>query len=524
MRRVGLIAALMASVVLMGAWIASAPPASNPDGRYHLVSIWCAEGTNETDCIEIPGDEFRVLVPRILGNVSCYAYEPLKTAACTNDFTGAEGNVLAPVPNGNIDSARPELYYRTMYRLKGDEFLPSVTRMRAANAAAGILLFTLTSLLAAPSVRRGLHGAWLLTSVPLGVWLLSTTNTGAWMIAGMGTAWANLLTATDRDAPAWRRAAAALLAVLGAAMAFGARTEAAAPIVAASGAALILRAPSLRRTLSRLSVGTVVRIGVVVLGVLALGAAAIVLLPDTARLANPFASFVAGLETLESRRAGNPLLHLLLTMPTLLLGGLGIGWGLGWIDVLVPVSVGAIVFGLWSAMLLAGLSRATRRQAAAVAFLGAITIAFPTYTLAVNGVFVGEVFQPRMFVILLYLVVGFALLDESGTPWRATRSRRIALVGALSLAHAHLLHQNTRRYVTGLRPEIYFDLSRDGEWWWQSYPIGPTTNWVLGSLAFVVVAWALSAALGTPRGRIVEPGARPRTRTVPPVPRTPTRP
>jgi hypothetical protein len=350
---------------------------------------------------------------------------------------------------------------------------------------------------APPSVRRGLHGAWLLTSVPLGVWLLSTTNTGAWMIAGVGTAWANLLTATDREAPVWRRSLAAVLAAIGALMGMGARTEAAVPIAAFVVAVLILRTPSVRDALERLGPRRAL-LGAAVVGaaLIALTLVVTTLLPETARVSDPTAGLASGLERLEARGAGNPLLHLLLTVPSLLAGALGIGWGLGWIDVLVPVHVGFTVFGIWSAMLATGLARATRRQVAAVTLLGAVTVAFPTFTLAVNGLFVGEEFQPRHYVILLYLVIGFALIDESGATWRATRPRRLALVMALALAHSHLLHQNTRRYVTGLRSEIYFDLARDAEWWWLSYPLGPTGNWIAGSLAFAVVAWYLSGSLG----------------------------
>ena len=490
------VAALISSFVLMAAWIASAPPGSNPDGGFHLVSIWCAEGTNDTDCLAIPGEPDFVLIPRDIGVSSCYAYNPLRTAACTQEFADSDASLFSRSGSANLSGSRPQLYYRAMHLLKGDEFLPSVTRMRAANALAGIVLFALTSLLATPSVRRGLHGAWLFTSVPLGIWLLSTTNTGAWMIAGVGTAWANLLTATDPHAPRWRRVSAAVLAALGALMGLGARTEAAVPVLAAAAAVAVLRAPTVRDVLARLEARSWLRITAGALSLVVLATVVLVLLPDSARVSNPLTSFFDGLEMLRNRQAGNPLLHLLLTMPSLLMGGLGIGWGLGWIDVLIPVSVGGIAFGLWSGMLLAGLSRATRRQVVAVGLLGAVAIAFPTFTLAVNGLFVGQQFQPRMFVVLLYFIIGFAMLDESGHAWRATRSRRIAMVAALGLAHSHLLHQNTRRYVTGLRPEIYFDLSRDAEWWWQIYPIGPTTNWILGSVAFVVVAWVLSAALG----------------------------
>jgi hypothetical protein len=513
-RPTGVAAALLAAAIMLMTWIASAPPASNPDGRFHLVSIWCAQGTNDTDCIAIPGDDERVLVPRIIANVDCFAFQPLRTAACTREFADSGPEVLAPVQKANLDGARPDLYYRTMHLLKGPDFLASVTRMRVANAATGILLFALTSVLAPPSVRRGLHGAWLLTSLPLGIWLLSTTNTGAWMIAGVGTAWANLLTATTREAPVWRRSLAAVLAALGALMGMGARTEAAVPIAALVIAVLILRTPSMRRTIARYGsrrvlLGVAVSFAALVL----LALAVTMLLPETARVSDPTAGLSQGLEQLRARGAGNPLLHLLLTVPSLLAGGLGVGWGLGWIDVLVPVHVGVTVFGLWSAMIVTGLARATRRQIAAVAFLGAVAVAFPTFTLAINGLFVGEEFQPRHYVILLYLAIGFALIDDSGAPWRATRSRRVALVAGLALAHAHLLHQNTRRYVTGLRSEIYFDLGRDAEWWWLSYPLGPTANWILGSLAFAVVAWHLSGTLGwsgalrldRPQRRVTQP-------------------
>ncbi len=501
-RRSGFIAALLAAGALMVAWIASAPPASNPDGRFHLVSIWCSQGANDTDCVEIPGDPDRVLVPRFIGNVDCYAYQPLRTAACTLEFVNSDLNIVSAVDKANLNGARPDLYYRTMYRLKGDNFLASVTRMRVANAATGILLFVLTSLLATPPVRRALHGAWLFTSLPLGIWLLSTTNTGAWMIAGVGTAWANLLTATDRQAPPGRRVAAGLLAALGAIMGMGARTEAVIPIAASIVAVLLLRIPPARAWMSSLSPRRVViSAALLATSVLALVAAA-VFLPETARVTDPLNGLMTGLERLRERGAGNPLLHLFLTVPSLLAGGLGIGWGLGWIDVLIPVHIGTTILGAWGAALFLGIANATRRQAAVVAGLLAVTFVFPVFTLAINGLFVGEEFQPRHYVILLYLVLGFALLNETRSSWKISFGHRAAIVAALAIAHAHLLHQNTRRYVTGLRSEIYFDLGKDAEWWWSSYPLTPTVNWLVGSAAFAVVAWHLSSVFGAPRSTV----------------------
>jgi hypothetical protein len=492
---VAVLAAVLAGAVLMLAWISSAPPASNPDGVFHLVSIWCAEGTNETDCVAVPDDPELVLVPRAVQQAACFAYNPLVTGSCAQQHYDAPLGVLAPISSGNLSGARPELYYRTMHRLKDDDVLRSVTRMRVANATAGVVLLLLTSVLATPMVRHGLHAAWLLTSVPLGVWLLSTTNTGAWMIAGVGTAWANLLTATDPAAGRGRRLGAGALALVGAVMGLGARTEAAVPVAVAIAAVAILRirrSPDRREEQDRQR--DVGRIALFVLAILMVVAIAM-LLPRTAQIGQPVAELRMGLETLRSRGAGNPLLHLLLTMPSLLLGALGIGWGLGWIDVLVPVPVGAITFGAWCAVLIAGLRGVPARRATAVTLLGLVAVLFPTFTLAYYGLYVGEQFQPRHYVILLHMVMGFALLREPGRRPLLTGRQPIALILALTAAHSHLLHQNTRRYVTGLRSEIYFDLGRDAGWWWTNWPIGPTANWLMGSAAFAVVAWALSRAL-----------------------------
>lgn len=499
MRPTAVIGAVAAAVVLLGTWIASAPPGSNPDGVFHLVSIWCAEGTNEVDCIEIPDDDDRVLVPRALQQAACYAYDPLATASCAQQFFDAPIDVLAPVDGANLSGARPQLYYRVMHLLQREDILASATLMRATNAALGVLLLLATSLLAPTHLRRGLHAAWLLTSVPLGVWLLSTTNTGAWLIAGVGTAWVNLLTATDAAAERPRRIAAGVLAAVGAAMGLGARTEAAVPIVASLLAVAVLRAPSLRSLPGRISKWSPARRALVVVGALVVPAILVIALPETARIASPLGGLGEGLEALRGRGAGNPLLHLVVTMPSLLLGGLGIGWGLGWIDTLIPVPVGGLVFGTWVAALAAVLRGADRRRIVVVTFLGLLAVVFPVFTLAYNGLFVGEQFQPRHYVILLYLLIGFAAITRPGAAGPLGPNQRIAVVTALSLAHAHLLHQNTRRYVTGLRPEVYFDLGRDADWWWPAFPIGPTANWLIGASAFAVVAWALSAVLTRPR-------------------------
>ena len=489
----------VSAAVLLAAWITSAPPASNPDGGFHLVSIWCAAGTNDVDCIPHPTREQVVLVPREIEMSTCFAYDPLATGACAQQFYDSPIDLLGEAFEANLSGTRPQLYYRTMHLLKGGDVLAAITRMRAANALIALVMVAATSLLAGAVVRRALHAAWLGTSIPVGLWLLSTTNTGAWIIIGLGTAWANAMTATDPALRTWRRGVAGALALVGAVMALGARTEAVVPLAATALGVALLRGPSPLELSARLRSGR--RLAVPLFATGAAVALVTALLPRTAQLNDPATMLAAGLETLRSRGAGDPVLHLLLTVPSLLAGGLGIGWGLGWIDTLVPVPVGVLTLSTWAVLLAAAIARPTRRGLITVAVLAIATFAFPLFTQAYYGLFVSEQFQPRHFLVMLYLLLGFAALQSCARSL-LTRSQRHLVVAGITLAHAIMLHQQIRRYVSGLRSEIFWDLGRDAGWWWPGLAVGPTAVWIAGSVAFGVLAYAMSRALVRP----VSPG------------------
>lgn len=61
------------------------------------------------------------------------------------------------------------------------------------------------------------------------------------------------------------------------------------------------------------------------------------------------------------------------------------------------------------------------------------------------------------------------------------------LAAIITIAHAVALHTNIRRYTTGLRLDVYLDLNREVDWWWAHGP-SPMTTWIIGSLAFGVLA------------------------------------
>jgi hypothetical protein len=116
--------------------------------------------------------------------------------------------------------------------------------------------------------------------------------------------------------------------------------------------------------------------------------------------------------------------------------------------------------------------------------------------LQISGAQAGSEFQPRYLVPLMVVAVGTLVLTDSGSPVVVDKARLVAIVVALTTANSIALHTNIRRYVTGIRVEG-LNLNSPREWWWGFLPdfITPNVVWLLGTLAFGIVAWVVFAKL-----------------------------
>ena len=489
MARVAL--AVIGAMLTLIAWLYASPPGSSPDDGYHLGSIWCAGGFVEGRCLEVVGsaDPDVAFAPSVLPQLTCVAGDGRRSAKCQSGiYERFEGQLSRTA--ANISGVRATLYYRTANLLVSDDIAASIARIRVMNAALVLLLVGLTALVAAADVRRALLLSWLVASVPLGLFLATSLNSTAWGIAGLGTLWANVITAA-RPGERWRRAAAAALALTGGTIALGSRTEAAAHLAVISAALLVLliaEADWSRRL--RLS-GRTVAIGAgsivlafVVISVVGRFSALDYLIRSTSGLGS-------GWERLVQRGISNPVLTLAAETPQLWTGALGT-WSLGWLDTNMPstVSVSATVaFVTLVAFGLAGASRA-RIAASTIILLG--MIALPVISLLSVGLVVLEQLQPRHYIPLLYAFLGFAIVrSRSDAPLLIGRGMRNVLAVVLSIGHSVALIINIRRYTSGLTEFLYIDTNREVEWWWGGMAPSPEQVWVMGTVGYAVVAFVL---------------------------------
>jgi hypothetical protein len=488
--RWGLMAA--AAMLVLGGWLAAAPTGASPDDDYHLTSIWCSRGFAEGVCLPNPSGPWdrQTFVPFPVASMSCTAYDATVSGACQAEVLARDPRQLTLGIGGNVGGERAGLYYWVMHAFVSDDYPRAFASIRIANAALVIVMVAATMSLAAPALRRTVALTWLVGALPLGLFLVTSVNTSAWGLTGLGTAWANALTAAS-PGPRGRRAAAAALAAIGATIALGARTEALAhlllgiPVVLLLRHATVGRARSVRSGRRRPTVGAV---AVAAAGAVGLGVA-VTLLPTPAYLAALLGAVGDGVADVAARGFGDPWLAVLLEVPQLWAGGLGDRWGLGWLDTPMPSLASVTTVGVFTALVALGLRGATRARGAAFGLALVGLLVLPGVSLLAAGLVVGEQFQPRHYLPALLLLLGAATLaDRRSSGPVLGPGARAAFTASIAVANAAALHVTIRRYATGLTQARVWDLDLDVAWWWPALP-SPMTVWAVTSLAFAVLAW-----------------------------------
>ncbi len=509
-RRLPLLAWVPVLIMLtLTSWSFASPIGAGPDDDYHLVSAWCASSAAEQTCQETGSPRERE-VPAALDDIECFAYDPTLSAACQGvDWTWSLDELVVS-ERGNFLGAYPPLYYAAMGALAGPDIQLSALAMRLLTALLFTLLTVALWLLLPGGLRGPLAWGWLITTVPLGVFVLGTNNPSAWAMIGVATSWLALLGWFETPVVSWRgrqalrKGALGALFVVGVLMAAGSRGDAALYSGLGMVLVMVLTLPGRSRLgPARDRWRTWARDAAlpVVMGVVAL---AFFL---SARQSQSGLSGFAGGSGVSGGSGGEPesaltgfglFAYNVLNVPFLLSGVLG-DWALGWLDTSMPAIVPAASVAVFVSVGFVGLGRMWGRKALAVGALVAVLLALPVYVLQSGGDVVGEQVQPRYLLPLIIMLGGMLALTRASQVLAFSRAQRFAIVAALAGAHFIALHFNIRRYVTGIDGADP-NLDAGAEWWWVG-PVGPTAVWLLGSLAYGLLAWILVRTVATARAQ-----------------------
>lgn len=453
----------VALVVLGLAWSLASPAGASPDDDFHLASIWCATGDasfcqKTGERIE-EGIERVQVIPALGAGLICFAHAPRMSAACQ---TAARRSDAPGVSRAN-DGLYPDGFYRLMSVFATSNVDRSVVVMRMVSWVISLALLLAAGLLArraAPALAL----AALTTLVPLGVFLFASTNPSGIAVAGIGAYWVAAITLLEGAGSAARQATVVAVMLLSAALALVSRSDAGLYLAVASLAAW-LSAGSYRMPFGRRSVLVG---GIALAGILA------------TLSGRQNERWAGGLGVQEGQTRTALLFEGILGLPRRVLGSIGLD-ELGWLDTPMPALVGTLMLLAFAGALVIGLGVATREKWLALAVLAGLLVGLPLLVLSS-----GQNVQPRYVLPLLPILMGTALITRPiDPPVRVRRIHALLLVLAVVVAHGAALHQNIRRYVTGVDVGGP-DLGASVEWWWSRGP-GPMATWLLGTVAFAVV-------------------------------------
>jgi len=192
-------------------WSLSSPINSHQDEKFHLASIWCADGFSD-DCdyqglsetgvktvlikanLCTPAnteetENKRLLVHRNSGDCKFEATEnePLqKMSVSPNFFYETDTQISAWIQPGHT----PSIYYKALNLFDITNKEQSVIRFRVINSFLFASLIVMFLLVSSEKIRNNVLFAMLVTFIPHGLFYASSVSTSSWAYTGCSLSWA----------------------------------------------------------------------------------------------------------------------------------------------------------------------------------------------------------------------------------------------------------------------------------------------------------------------------------------------
>lgn len=471
------LATAVLAFVGLGAWAVASPVGAAPDDDFHLASIWCSWGDREGLCAPGEAADERVVPERLLESSGCFADLPTESAQCwlTDD-------TVVNTARGNFAGNYPPVFYTVMGVFAGPDIAESTILMRLLNAAIFVGAVSAIIALLRPGQRGPLIWVSAVGLVPLGVFIIPSVNPSSWAVLAGLTVWLATYGWFTAETLARRISLGTIAVVLGI-MGAGTRGDSAAFVAFAGVVAAILAFEKSRRWLKL----ALLPLGLIVIGAFfflsASQSTGAVTAGAIAGAAQTSAEGGAAADTVAYSPWGT-LLANLFDLPWLWTGGTGT-WGLGWLDTPVPPAVWVVMIGAIFVVVFWGLRLMAWRKGLALSLTLLALVVVPLYVLYGLYARVGEQVQPRYLLPLLLILIGVAAFGFARDHLGIGRLQAGVLLGGVALANALSLHNNMRRYISGLG-DAGFNLNANVEWWWDT-PLQPMTVWFVGSAAFALM-------------------------------------
>jgi hypothetical protein len=476
-------------------WSLSSPVNSHQDEKFHLASIWCADGFDENckyqglsesgvDTVLIDAnlctpantektENKRLLIHRNLGDCKFEATEnePLQTLSISpNFFYETDTQISAWIQPGHT----PSVYYRALNLFDSRDKERSVIRFRIVNSLLFILLLIAFLLISEQIIRSSALFGLIATFIPHGLFLASGVTNSSWSYAGCSLSWAFLYALLNQPFRFnWKSGLTTLGWVVSSGIVIFSRYDAIIYLAFTNLAVLVLKIyTGTRRPKIHLSI--------LLVGCSSLASFAWMRLPQ-----------IKGLGQAPVGQSNSPedlfivfgnAVKLSIATPLRILGLQAPGWG--------PLQASLTVFltnSIFFGCIIFVLIRMHRRKQAITLSL-ILGFIFAVYLLQcytrrdwttpfylIRTSWTSDQFSPRYFIPYFPFLFGMmALNSKNFVPSSANLNFRTSLFTVIAFTQAITLHDIERAF------------RENPSWYWHNFPIGIDAVFLVGITSFIV--------------------------------------
>lgn len=471
----------------LAGWAFVSPVGASPDEDFHQTMIYCAASNNDPSHCS----------PEGVRKGSCFSMNPSVSASCSKD-----AELKMPVATRTDWSTVLPLYHKSFSWVVGEDLGTTTIRVRLLNVTLAVLAAFISIGLSIPSLRRPVAISWLVTSVPVGNYFIASINSSSWAIISIASIWGPLLsilmaTGTSQSAKSaqsgntlQRLAFVVFCMIIG----LGSRNETFIWILLVFATVIIYWAcnSSLFKANIKYLVVSVLSIGV--------GFYCFADLLTQPLLKAGSQSHMSIYRALYNYLAYPEWRTLQLTLNSLLgsfaLSGVP-GGELGTHDVPTPaIASFFITIGLAGSALL-GLQYLNRAKLISLAFVSISLFFISTFLWSLAS---WDIYQPRYFLPIIYVILGFFLLPTVGQ-MTFNRVQWGVIFASAVLANCIMMLSTQLRFLFGsvyqvtryplnleapdINPTRLVNIELPG-WWLASDWASPLVLWLSASLAYAL--------------------------------------
>ena len=452
----------------MSSWAISNPVGSSPDEGSHLVGIWCTELNKSIKCNNLDGTiNFS---SELSGDDSCYLHDADQSANClkNQDEIYKESSGFTELK-----------FYKFFSYFISDNVEYSVVLMRLFNVFIFSICILFSYLYLRQDIFIGTMFSFMVVGLPLGLYLATSISTSSWLILGaiffipfVIEIFSNLRT---------RAIPLILLTIILIYLYTGSRQDG----ILFLGISLVSSAPIIIREIFNMKFLCKLKENRKYYRFV--WTTSIFVILYSVYFVSSEIGKRAGLGSYASTQAVTNW-DIAYRFTSLISGALG-AWGLGSLEVDMPDFVTFSSIIIFFSVIFISLKQSIVETKLTLTLYSYFLIYVIWIFLFKSQLYVGQWLQPRYIIPIMFSLVSLSFVGIKPELYKSYIPQIRIIIFLSTACFAFSLHTNLRRYTHGL-DQLYVNLDKNNEWWWDFLPISPVQFLFIGILSYFVT-WIL---------------------------------